>query len=373
MTEPSQPRRAARLSYFLLLLLPAAMPMLAPVLRGQMHNATSWAAHLFGVGLLVGVYLLNARVALPRLLLRGRAGAYALVVLALMLGMLASCQLLATTFQRELTPPGPPGRPRPPQMMPFVKLPPQGNPQGPATWRLHDSAFILLLSVSVIIGAGVLRATNQRLLAEAEQRRVAEREKLEVELAYLRTQLNPHVFFNTLNSIYVLTDVDVDQSRQAILRLSRLMRYLLAQTHETQVQLTQEVEFLTDYVKLMQLRLTPNMQVQFERPKQLRNGLLTTMLLQPFVENAFKYGVSTSQPATIFIGLQQSADDGTLAFEVRNQVFPVPQSGFAVGSGIGLRNTRRRLELLYPGRHSLRVVERNDAGEFCIHLTLPLT
>ncbi|WP_143163971.1 sensor histidine kinase [Hymenobacter daecheongensis] len=362
--------------------LPALLPLLPPLLRGELRGWAAWGAHLLVSGLLVGLYFLNTRVALPRLLLRGRGGAYLLLAAGLIAAVLGISQLSGIGLTRGAL--GQHGRPRPdaaadrPGPPGPLGVTPGDAPMGPGGGRgplrrVNDFAMILLLSNILVLGAGTLNVLNQRRLDEAEGRRRAERARLETELAYLRTQLNPHVFFNTLNTIYALTELDVEQARQALLRLSRLMRYLLAQTHETQVQLSQEVEFLTDYVGLMQLRLTPNMQVVFERPETLRNGLLATMLLQPFVENAFKYGVSTTQPATIFIGLTQDPADGTLTFEVRNQVFPVPQSGFAVGSGIGLSNTRRRLELLYPGRHILRVTEHTDTDEFTIHLTLPLT
>ena len=372
-------RLVAALSYGATVLLPALLPLLPPLLRGELHGLAAWLAHLLVSALLIGLYYLNTRVALPRLLFQGQGLAYLLLVVGLIAAVLGASQLVGIGLTRGplnshhhpagaalLSPqPGPTGVP--PGDAP-------GPPSGMGPLRnVNDFAMILFLSTTVVLGAGTLSVLNQRRLEEAERRQQAEREKMAVELAYLRSQLNPHVFFNTLNSIYVLTELNVSQARQAILRLSRLMRYLLYQTHEAPVQLSQEVSFLEDYVGLMQLRLTPNMTVDFEKPAELRNHLLATMLLQPFVENAFKHGVSTTQPATIFIQLGQPGENGTMEFEVRNQVFPVPQTGFAVGSGIGLANTRRRLELLYPDQHKLRVTERNAAGEFVVHLTLHLT
>lgn len=372
-------RLVAALSHGATVLLPAMLPLLPPLLRGELHGWAAWLSHLLVSALLIGLYYLNIRVALPQLLFRGRGLAYLLLVMILIAAVLAASQLTGIGLTR-----GPMSshlrHPAGPELRPPLPGPtgvPPGDAPGPPPGKgplrhINDFAMILFLSTTVVLGAGTLSVLNQRRLEEAERRQQAEREKLEVELTYLRSQLNPHVFFNTLNSIYVLTELNVGQARQAILRLSRLMRYLLCQTHEAQVQLSQEVSFLEDYVGLMQLRLTANMTVDFEKPPELHNTLLATMLLQPFVENAFKYGVSTTQPATIFIRLTQPATDGKLEFEVRNQVFPVPQTGFAVGSGIGLTNTRRRLELLYPGRHELRVTERSAAGEFVVCLTLHL-
>lgn len=384
MASLTFPRFIAGLGRVLPVAIPAALPLLPALFKDRPLTLGHWIAHLAIAAILVAVYYVNTLVGLPYLLFRGRPVRYALLLVVL----LASVLLLGTSVGiREADIAGrqhgpPPGMPPPGQGPPDGPHygPPDSRPDGPPDGRPrggepspHDEFKIMLvLSTTLVLAAGTFTALARRNSQETERRRTAEKEKLEVELAYLRAQLNPHVFFNTLNSIYVLTELNVAQARQAIVRLSRLMRYLLYQTQESLVPLSREVGFLSDYVALMKLRLTPNMTVDFAPPAELHERLLAPMLLQPFVENAFKHGVITTRPATIFITLTQTENPDTLVFEVRNQVFPVPQSGFAVGSGIGLANTRRRLQLLYPDRHELRVTERNEAGEFVTHLTLQL-
>jgi LytS/YehU family sensor histidine kinase len=113
------------------------------------------------------------------------------------------------------------------------------------------------------------------------------------------------------------------------------------------------------------------MQLEVTVPENLDDRTVAPLLLLPFLENAFKYGVSTAQPGRIFLALTQAGPQLTL--EVRNQVFAPPRTALAEGNGIGLANTRRRLALLYPGRHTLRITERTPSGEFAVHLTLQLS
>lgn len=360
MSPLTSSRTILRVGHLVLVLLLAFLPLLPPVLRGHGLDAHFWVTNLAVVAAAVVVYYLNLLLAVPRLLFRGRWALYLLLLLALTAG------LYVLSFAVAAPPTRPAGAP-----------PARQNDRhlggGPRSGDFHDREAIVVLSAALVLGAGTMRAISRRSQQETERRRQAETEKLEVELAYLRAQLNPHVFFNTLNSIYVLTDLNLAQAKQALIRLSRLMRYLLYQTQEASVPLSQEITFLEDYVALMKLRLTPNMVVDFDYPEEVGHQLLAPMLLQPFIENAFKYGLSTTQPATISIRLTQSLESQTLTLEVRNRVFAVPQTGFDAGSGIGLVNTRRRLELLYPNRHTLATTERTETEEFVIHLTLHLT
>jgi hypothetical protein len=360
MSDPVYPRLASNGAHFTIVLLLAFLPLLLPVWRGHSVDAHFWLANLVVMLALAAGYLLNMRVAVPQLLFRGRWLLYLLLLLGLTVGMAALARGMGVGVQPARLPGSAPG--------PGHDTVPGRRPASP-----DESPVIVALTTVFVLGAGTVRSLAQNAEKESKRRRTAETERLEVELAYLRAQLNPHVFFNTLNSIYVLTDLNLPQAKLAIIRLSRLMRYLLYQTHEASVPLSQEITFLEDYVALMKLRLTPNMQVDFEYPDATGTQLLAPMLLQPFIENAFKYGLSTTQPSTIFIRISQSVADRTLTLEVRNPVFAVPQTGFDTGSGIGLTNTRRRLALLYPNRHTLTITERDEAGHFVIHLHLQLT
>ncbi len=346
------------------------LPLLPPLLSsGLNHPPLFWPRHLLLLAFLVGVFYLNRHLVVPKLLFRQRAGAYILAVATILMSVWALANFLV--FRQRAGPgqpletgfwrmPAPENRLTPRRAHTAAPAPPPAlrtqERRNAATFEL-----IVLLSTGLMIGLGTLVAFTQRRQTETELRHELEAEKLNVELSYLKAQLNPHFFFNTLNNIYALTEIDVAKAQRALYQLSRIMRYVLYQTQASQVLLSQEIQFMQDYVSLMQLRLTPNMRVEFAVPTPLDDRPIAPLLLLPFLENAFKYGVHTAQPAVIAIALTQTA--GTLCVMVHNQVFAPHRTGLADAAsdtqrGIGLTNTRRRLELLYAGRYELLLDER---------------
>ncbi|WP_460502192.1 sensor histidine kinase, partial [Hymenobacter agri] len=233
----------------------------------------------------------------------------------------------------------------------------------------------VLLITLLVLGIATSLAAMQKGQRDAESRLELERRQVATELSLLKAQINPHFFFNTLNNIYALTILDGDQARAALHRLSRMMRYVLYESPAGHTRLSQEISFLQDYIDLMHLRLTTKVQVRFERPDPLSpDPFIAPMLFQPFVENAFKHGVSATAPSVISIELRQPTAS-TVALCVRNTVFPDrPADADADDEpgGIGLVNTQRRLDLLYPRAHSVRVNPRTAANEYevCLHLNL---
>jgi len=231
---------------------------------------------------------------------------------------------------------------------------------------------VLVLSVSTSLGMGRRAQQEEARRREAEQAQIElERVQMLTEMSLLKAQLNPHFFFNTLNNIYALTRQDVERARKAIHRLSRLMRYVLYETQTGTALLSQEVRFLQDYIELMQLRLTDQVTLTLEWPEPLRDAAVAPLLLLTYIENAFKHGVSTDAPSHIHVSLRQPTPD-TLELEVRNSYHNSYSVSLEPG-GIGLPNTQRRLELLYPGRHSLTITPRTHEQEYRVHLILQLT
>lgn len=146
------------------------------------------------------------------------------------------------------------------------------------------------------------------------------------------------------------------------------MRYVLYETRNDFTTLKKEVTFIEDYIKLMQLRLTEHVQVIFEKPPHLNNVQLAPMLLLPFVENAFKHGISTIHPSYIYISINQN--DRFLQIEIRNSVFAEKTGHLEESNGIGLINTQRRLNLLYPMKHELITECDKHTNEFLVKLKL---
>ena len=193
----------------------------------------------------------------------------------------------------------------------------------------------------------------------------AEDEKLHAELAYLKSQINPHFLFNTLNSIYWMALGKSDQTAGAIVSLSSMMRYVLDETGREKVALTKEIAYITNYIQLQQTRFEGSLQVDLSVNGKPEAKTIAPLLLIPFVENAFKYGVNPEEPSTIGIRIDIGENDFRLKV-TNNKVAVVPLD--ATPSGLGIHNTRRRLELLYPGRHTLEIQDEPKTFTVLLYL-----
>lgn len=191
-------------------------------------------------------------------------------------------------------------------------------------------------------------------------------EKTQAELAFLKTQINPHFLYNSLNYLYAEAYAVSEPLAGAVLRLSDLMRYMLHEGPDGRVELHREVAYLENYLALHRLRFEDQFFVNFRQPAAVGGQRLAALLLVPFVENALKHGVLNrpDQPVEITLALPAP---GRLRFEVINHIGPHQRDAT---TGIGLANLRRRLALLYPGRHTLEV--RNDGTEHYTRLELDL-
>lgn len=222
------------------------------------------------------------------------------------------------------------------------------------------------------VGTSTAVAAVQKWQSDERQRRAMERERVNSELSYLKAQINPHFFFNTLNNIYALTNIEVDRAKQALLKLSRMMRYVLYETQKDLTPLQKEIDFLHDYIELMQLRLTDSVSVEMDIAPLDRHATIAPMLLLPLVENCFKHGISTKEPCTIHISL--ALTDQSLTLRTQNQIFTANKdTPEGKASGIGIANTRRRLELLYPDRYKLTQEAREETNTFIATLSLKLS
>ncbi|MBU6122451.1 sensor histidine kinase [Hymenobacter siberiensis] len=302
----------------------------------------------------VATYYLTANVTVPRLLLHGRNGWFILALVATTAVVLSFSKFLESVLDL-------------PALMDKAFEAAAGRP------RLNRGSFRIdtmgLLTTMFVLGISTSITVVQKWQNDAQIRQTLEQQRVSSELSVLKAQINPHFFFNTLNNIYALTLLDGEQARVAIHRLSRMMRYVLYDTAGGLTLLSQEIAFVQDYITLMQLRLDERVTVTFDRPEPVRDVPVAPMLLLPFLENAFKHGVAATQSSRIFIGLTQPSPD-VLELEVRNTLLALPSTDLAGSNGIGLANTRRRLDLLYPGRFNLLVDDHTPANEFRVHLTL---
>lgn len=195
-----------------------------------------------------------------------------------------------------------------------------------------------------------------------------EKHALERQLQYLKYQVNPHFFMNTLNNIHALVDIDPERAKASIVELSKLMRYVLYEGNNRLTPLSREVQFLRNYVQLMSMRYTGNVSICLDVPEVLPDSMLPPLLLVIFVENAFKHGISYRTKSFVEISLKPQAD--RLLFTCRNSRPEIKHDENMKG-GVGLSNVRRRLDLLFPGNYTLDIKEQEDT--YTVHLDIPLT
>ncbi len=190
--------------------------------------------------------------------------------------------------------------------------------------------------------------------AKMQQRLVeVAREKAEAELNFLKSQINPHFLFNSLNAVYFLIKKDNPEAREALHKFSEMLRYQLYELNGDKIPVEKEITYLKDYMDLQQLRKDEKYSVQFNCAPDVKGFFIEPLLLIPFLENAFKH-ISHNSDKTNFVKMDMSRNNGTLLFTVENSRegnHPPPGKN----GGIGLTNVKRRLELLYPGRHELKI------------------
>lgn len=219
---------------------------------------------------------------------------------------------------------------------------------------LDRNAYPFYLSFIIAI---VLRTHNQ--LQEMENLRVKS------ELSYLKAQINPHFLFNTLNSIYALALMKSDKTPKAILKISSLMRYVVTESEKEWIPIQQEIQYIKDYIELQQLRLNETTNINFLYNIDNQNYSIAPMLLMPFIENAFKYGVAPgiSSEITIFINIK----DNILDFECKNRILDIDVSTIEK-TGTGILNTSKRLEAIYNNKYILDIQTVEDT--FSVSLKL---
>ncbi len=248
------------------------------------------------------------------------------------------------------------------QAIPNRPPPPFGSIQNP---NLHDSLIskirfyftendqTFFLFGAIVLFSLLLRINNRYYKTENA--------KQEAEINYLLAQINPHFLFNVLNSIYTLTiKENATNSSTSILKLSGLLRYVFTETNNNRVSLEKEITCINDFIDLQKLRLNNNVQLQYIVNGSLEQKLIAPILLMPFIENAFKHGVSTDEISSIFI--QIDVENNHLKMVVRNNKVAINNDTIGK-SGLGIENSKNRLNLLYPNKHELHIVDKDTFYE----------
>ena len=225
--------------------------------------------------------------------------------------------------------------------------------------------FFLLNVVTVAVAIGIRHFIRVRQLKQ--QLKDEKAKNTEAELAWLKNQINPHFLFNTLNNISSLTQIDADAAQDAIAQLSDLLRYAMYETNKNTVPLGGEVEFMRNYIELMKLRCNEQTSVNYQLSTDSELVEVAPLLFVSLIENAFKHGVSSGRPSAISIKLEQH--QGQLTFICNNTNYPKNDKDRS-GSGIGIENTRRRLELMYADRYEWEQTLEDNIYHVMIKLKL---
>ncbi|MCW3119686.1 MAG: sensor histidine kinase [Chitinophagaceae bacterium] len=328
-----------------------------------------WIKQTVTLSLLVTAFYLNSFLLVPRFLLKNHAALYIVIIISIVAAIafmnrwvdnvLSPYQFNDAEFYKRSQPPA----------MELLRHPHPPKRGTGYHFRLGD-LFTIIIS-GLVVGISTTITAVQKWQRDNQERKELEKDKITTELSLLKAQINPHFFFNTLNNIYVLTAVDPKIAGEAIHQLSKMMRYLLYDTQKGDTMLSQEIAFVKNYISLMKLRLTDVVKINIDIPTNVKDMPLAPMIFLPFVENAFKHGVSATQQSYINIIIFQK--DKVLDLTVNNSIMKDNSVSLDGYSGIGLVNTRRRLDLLYPGMYKLDISDRNATSEYTVHLVLDLS
>lgn len=311
---------------------------------------------LFFCAVYLFVFYFNIYVLIPALYFKGKVLVYAITILAFLMVVfyLKPFDNLIGHANMQMH-----GGGSPPPPFADGPLPVHNEPIRP---KQTDIVSIVLFITAWSLSTAMTLARQWRL---TEKKAIqAEADKANAELSFLKAQVNPHFLFNTLNNIYSLVITRNERAAEGILKLSNIMRYITDEVKADFVSLDSEISCIKDYIDLQKLRLGEKTTVQFELSGHTIDKKIAPLLLMTFIENAFKYGTSNHEPATIIIKL--ITDEFNTTFYCKNRLFESKK--IAERAGTGIENARQRLQHLYANKHLLDIDTQN--GFFAVQLTL---
>jgi hypothetical protein len=319
---------------------------------------------------LLFLFLTNRFILVPRFLFKGKQVIYIVLVMGLITLLTAGSYFYDKKVKNK----------PPPDVLQAdyqIKQPPYAFPGGvdrfgnlrPAQTRqpkpIPPFANFLILSI-LIVGFDTGLRSNLRWIEVENEKVRLEKENVATQLVLLRNQVSPHFLMNTLNNIHSLVDINKVEAKEAIIKLSKLMRYLLYETETEKTTLKKEVEFLESYINLMKLRFNEKVKITLNLPTTIPDKKIPPFIFTSLIENAFKHGISYKDDSFICIDLITGEE--RLLLIVKNSKNDNKQ--IEEFSGIGIENTRKRLELLYGTNYHLDII--NNDSLFTVTLSIPL-
>lgn len=312
----------------------------------QMFHSYGFQRSFLGFLLLLGFFYLNYFLLIPKFYIPKKYVVYAL--------LLMGCYLVVAYLPDFIRPFK--SFPRKPEMFDGEYMPfPARNKLGIDFYFLHAKSLVQFLSAFFL--SLLLRINKQ--LKESEE------EKLKAEVSYLKAQINPHFLFNTLNSLYALTIEKSDDAPDAVIKLSNMMRYVVTESTNDFVSLEREISYISDYVDMQRLRIADEDRLEYTIIGEAKGKTIAPLVIIPFIENAFKYGINSEEDWHIKISMQMTKTDFILTVLNKKVTVNLPYDYI---SEKGIENTSKRLSLIYPSNHELKITDTKD--DFCVHLTI---
>ncbi|MDX2415406.1 MAG: histidine kinase [Bacteroidales bacterium] len=313
------------------------------------------------------IFILNRFVLVPKLLFRNKNLLYFISVFGLI--ALFTLGSYFVTTEKILDRPGQTEFLDPPRHLPPDARPPDNNRSHPGEPErggpIPPFANLLIFSI-LMVGFDTGLKISFKLAQTEREKAVLETENVATQLAFLRNQISPHFFMNTLNNIHAQIDINTEEAKESVIRLSRLMRHLIYDSEAESIPLKKELEFLSNYVDLMSLRYSDKIEIDLDIPATLPEKTIPPLLFTSFIENAFKHGISYEKPSFIKIIFRCNKEE--LAMEVRNSNNSGDRKNEA--SGIGIENSRKRLDLIYGDTYKLDIQSGGDVH--IVRLKIPL-
>lgn len=326
-----------------------ALPLFSLLPGRHIIDGNAYVHYLVAILSFMAVFYANWSFLIRKYLYPRRIGLFVLWNFLLILAVI----MLGDLFFRLVLPPPPAEQPDQPQELMNAL-------------RLMFVAGNMFLYALVVLVCVAIRMTQEWYKAD-NQRKDLEKSRTEAELQNLKSQLNPHFLFNTLNNIYSLIQIDGNRAQEAVHDLSQLLRYVLYDSAQATVPVQKEMAFLQDYIALMRIRLPRHVDLQLSLPQAPSARAIAPMLFISPIENAFKHGVSNEETSFIQIAIEEK--EGSICCHIRNSNFPKADDDRS-GSGIGIKNLEQRLQMIYPGRY--RFTHGASDGVYETFLEVPL-
>ena len=313
--------------------------------------------NFFHVFLIIGLIILNIIVFIPLFFSKKKYGKY---FVAVVLSVMLATSIMAVADSFFFKPSFEKFKTEKPRNSPPKKKPPFG--------LFDPKLFIDFIFYSAVIMVGTVLESIQLHREQEKLTTLIQNEKLETEMKFLKSQINPHFLFNVLNNVYTLSLIKSEQTPEVVMKLSEMLRYMLYDSNQEKVCLEQEIMYIKNYVSLQQLKDKVPLEVHTTFKVHNTKSRIAPMILIPFVENAFKHS-KIEDTTNGWITIILTSSENLILLQVDNSIVESNRTKDATG-GIGLKNVKRRLELEYPNKHRLEIIQNEKS--FSINLSINL-